>query len=82
MNLILVVLDKRKESPLKALTLAIQWLYARNLQGDKMVAKINKWCRQHGNPTREKVINFVKDHEMDAYIVAPLAIPALKANLP
>jgi len=63
--------------PMEALALAIQWLFARRLEGDVLRDVLNEWVRHHGPATPQKVLNFVKDHEMDAAIVAPLAIPAV-----
>jgi len=64
-------------SPEEALGLTFQWLYARKLQGDKLQDKINKWKQQWGPLTQQKILNFVRDHEMDANIVARLAIPVV-----
>jgi len=74
LELVIEILEK-KESPVKALTLALRWLYAKPLQGDKLTVKIEEWIENYGPVTEHKVLNFVKDHHMDADIVAPLAIP-------
>jgi len=42
-----------------------------------MQDKINKWKQQWGPLTQQKILNFVRDHEMDANIVARLAIPVV-----
>ena len=67
---------KGDDPPLEALTFAMQWLYARKLKGEKLTVRINDWIKR-GPVTKEKVVNFIQSHEMDAAIVAPLAISAL-----
>jgi|SRR6516162_8883274 hypothetical protein len=64
-------------TPEEALALAMQWLYAKKLQGNPLQDKINKWKQHWGPVTQQKVLNFVRDHEMDAEIVSRLAIPVV-----
>jgi|SRR5262252_4517911 len=75
---ILAAKKKRGDNPpMEALAVALQWLFARRLQGAVLTAMLNEWVKFHGPATEQKVLNFVKDHEMDATIVARLAIPAV-----